>query len=112
MSQVPDLEYQQFWGELAEEMGRGAKGAHRDEWKRVKPEYPLTVESWRAFRKKFELAMSKVEDRSEQEERELLFGHLTAEWQQKVMEEDSRRCDRATKWVKVTQLPPMGEEEV
>ena len=28
------------------------------------------------------------------------------------MEEDSRRCDRATKWVKVTQLPPMGEEEV
>ena len=32
--------------------------------------------------------------------------------QQRVMEEDGRRRDRANKWVRVTQLPPMGEDEV
>ena len=70
------------------------------------------MESWRAYKSDYLLAAHKVEDRSEQEERELLFGKLPAEWQKSVIDEDGKRGDRATRWVRVTQLPPMREEEV
>ena len=93
-------------------MNRGAKGAHRNEWRKVKPKLPLSVESWRAFEKEFELARSKVEDSTEQEARDLIFSQLPPDWQQKVVEEDCKRIDRSSLEVKVTQVPTMGEEEL
>ena len=60
----PSLDYQQFWNELGEELGRGAKGSHREEWKKAKLELPLTIESWRAYKSDYMLAAHKFEDRS------------------------------------------------
>ena len=45
LTQDPDLTYQQFWAELSEEMNRGAKEAHRNEWRKVKPKLLLSVKS-------------------------------------------------------------------
>ena len=92
-------------------MGKDVKGAAREDWRRVRLATPISIDGWRAFKSKFELCMSKVEDRSPQEERELLFKALPYDWKKLIMEEDGRRSERDRMWLKFTGIPPMTPED-
>jgi len=59
-SAEPALTYEKFWRKLKSELGTPIKGQLRLEWQALRPQEPLTIDTWRAFMIKYREKRSKL----------------------------------------------------
>ena len=69
----------------------------------------LEINGWRDFQQQFELAASRVDDKGEREECDVLFKQLPPFWQDRIMR-DQERKDRSKYWVRIGALPGLTRE--
>ena len=78
----PDLKYDEVWNSFQQEWGVDASKQNRADWHAVKllltgpKEDPVTLNEWRRYQAKFTTTRSRVVDRTEAEERQLVFNQL------------------------------------
>ena len=68
--------------------------AAREVWRKTSLAIPITIDGWMLLKKMFELCLNRLEDRSPQEERDMVFKALPTDLKKTVMVGDSRRADR------------------
>ena len=109
-----ELTFEEFWEEIDREFGRDATAQNRAAWKKVRLHQSgkrLSLDDWRAFQREFVLRRGRVEDRTENEEWELLIAQLPTYWTTEVAKEESKR-DLRGHWVKVTNTPELTKRDM
>ena len=74
-----DLTFAEFWEAIDKDFGRDASGQNKAAWRKVKLQISgkrLTLAEWRAFQSQFNLKKGRVDDRTEQDEYELIMAPL------------------------------------
>ena len=104
----------EFMATLERDFGKDYSLQAREEWAAVQLHVSgssLTSKEWRTFQQQFEVAASRVEDKGEREEYELLFKQLSNHWQEKVIKEETTRAD-GKDWLRLNCQGPITKEEV
>ena len=113
MEEDPYITFDQFWGEIQTEFEGDLHYKYRSAWEKVtlegKPR--LTSHAWRKFCTAFELAKSRVEDRTEREEYNLIFKQLPEDWRLQVVKEEAKRR-RNKFWVKFTNVMEYSPQDI
>ena len=104
--QNPGLSFQAFWDELQSLYDRDTVAQSRMAWEAVKlPPGDLSLEKWLEFLGEFQLKRDRVEDRTPNEEYQLLLRGLPNLWQKEIIKEEAKRGKG--KWlVRMTNIPP------
>ena len=109
-----ELTFAEFWEEIDKEFGRDTTAQNRAAWKKVKLNMAgkiLTLADWRTFQREFVLHRGRVEDRTENEEWELLIAQLPTYWTTEVAKEESKK-DLLGHWVKITDTPDLSKKDM
>ncbi len=80
----PHLAVENFIAIMKKDFGEDVSAQARDEWRQVKFTNwgrSQSVKEWRIFKVQWEVAAMRVEDKSEKEDYELLYGQLSSYWQ-------------------------------
>jgi hypothetical protein len=92
--------------------GQDASGQARQAWRNIQLNIrggSLDIATWREFQQQFELAGSRVDDKGEKEEFDLLYKQLPVFWQEKVIR-DAQRRPEYKHWVKFHNIPEVTKE--
>ena len=109
----PDLTLPQFWVVLDKVFGRGFSDEARKDWQNVRLNIKgngLTAQDWRAFEAEFLLLASRVDDKGEREEFELIFGQLPPLWQDKIVRVSRKRLG-SKNWVRLQTTSILDQSE-
>ena len=110
----PDITAQQFIAILERDFGKDYNIQAREEWAAVRLEIAgnsLSIKDWRTFQQKFEVAASRVEDKTEREEYDMLFKQLSSKWQEKIIKQENTNKENKD-WVRIGCHSSISEEEV
>lgn len=106
----PQEKFQNFFQELKQKYCIDPTKENRKTWENLTLQQTagrLNLANWSLFKEKFCLFSKRVENRTEEEEHDLLIEKLPLYWQRKVMEEE-RRQRRYRCLVRITGPPPQA----
>ena len=110
----PDLTAEDFMFILERDFGRDCAMQAREEWAAVQLHHggsPLTSKDWRTFQQKFEIAASRVEDKGEREEYDMLFKQLSSTWREKIIKMENSQQE-GKNWYRVTASGELSRTEL
>ena len=102
-----EVSFADFWDEIDREFGRDADHQNKQAWRRVRLHIAgkrLKSKEWRTFEKEFILRRNRVDDRTENQEYELIMAQLPSYWGNEVAKAESKKNSGGF-WVKITNLP-------
>ena len=107
MEQKPTITTEEYMRIMEKTFGQDASGQTRQAWRNVQLRLKggqLEINGWRDFQQQFELAASRVDDKGEREEFDLVYKQLPPFWQDKIVK-DQQRKDQSKYWVRIGALP-------
>ena len=111
--QNPTLTYHDFWESMEKIFVKDQSQIRRNDWRRVSLPRgnELSSQIWRAYQNAFELAVSRIEDITEQEIEAKIIQDLPSIWRDPLVKAIVSRAQNEF-WVRVAKPSPLTKQEL